>query len=120
MAVGRRRDLKFHRKLYIGDTVKKPKRLIRKLKGHKLLPLFYVLAYEGETGRLAIYPSPVLSQWHYKEHPPDCIVGLAGDQAEAFELIRRIAEEAYAATGGALLTAYLASLDPAAFSTGNC
>ncbi len=107
--------MKFYKNLYIGDTVKKPKRAIRKLKGHKIQPGLYVIAFDAETARLAVYPSLMLEQWYYKENPPACIVGLANGKVEAFEVIEKIAGEAFAATGEADLAAYLSKKDPESF-----
>lgn len=108
--------MKFYKNLYIGDTVKKPERLIKKLKRHKFKPGFFVIAYMRDTARLEICSSLLLAQWYYRENPPGCIVGLANGQDEAFALIERIAGEALAATGEVSLVAYLAQTDPEGFS----
>ena len=78
--------MKFYKNLYVGDTVKKPGKAIKKLKRHKLQPGLYVIACDGDTGQLAIYHSQLLSQRYYKENPPACIVGLANGREEAFDL----------------------------------
>lgn len=108
--------MKFYKNLYIGDTVKKPKRLIRKLKRHKIRPGFFVIAYMRDTARLEICSSVLLAQWYYKDHPPGCIVGLANGREEALSLIERIAGDALAATGEVSLVEYLAQTDPESFS----
>lgn len=107
--------MNFYKNLYIGDTVKKPGKAIKKLKRHKKQPWLYVIAYESETERLTVYHSLMLSQWYYKENPPGCIVGLANGREEAFDLIERIAKEAVAATGQAQLVTYLSGMDPENF-----
>lgn len=107
--------MKFYKNLYIGNTVKKPKKAIRKLKRHKLQPGLYVIAFDAETTKLSIYPSPVLAQWYYKENPPACIVGLADGKEEAFEVIERIAQDALAATGEVSLVDFLSGKDPESF-----
>lgn len=107
--------MKFYKNLYVGDTVKKPGKAIKKLKRHKLQPGLYVIACDGDTGQLAIYHSQLLSQRYYKENPPACIVGLANGREEAFDLIERIAKEAVAATGQAQLVTYLSGVDPENF-----
>ncbi len=108
--------MKFYKNLYIGDTVKKPERLIKKLKCHKCKPGFLVIAYMRDTERLEICSSLLLAQWYYKENPPCCIVGLANGREEAFALVEKIAEDALAATGEADLVQYLAQSDPEGFS----
>lgn len=110
------RSMRFYKNLYIGDTVKKPKRLIRKLKHHKIKPGLYVIAYMRDTARLEICSSLLLAQWYYKENPPECIVGLANGREEALLLIERIAGDALAATGEVSLVEYLAQADPESFS----
>lgn len=107
--------MKFYKYLYIGDTVKKPKKAIKKLKRHKKQLGLYVIAFDKESSRLAVYHSLMLEQWYYKENPPACIVGLAGSQEEAFEVIGKMAGEALTATGEVSLVAYLAGKDPESF-----
>lgn len=107
--------MKFYKNLYVGDTVKKPGKAIKKLKRHKIQPGLYVIAYDGDTGQLVIYHSQMLSQWYYKENPPACIVGLANGREEAFDVIERIAKGAVAATGQAQLVTYLSGMDPENF-----
>lgn len=107
--------MKFYKNLYIGDTVKKPEKAIKKLKRHKMQPKIYVIVYDRDIGRLAIYHSLMLSQWYYKENPPGCIVGLTNGREEAFDVIEMIAKEALEATGEASLVAYLSEADPESF-----
>lgn len=107
--------MKFYKNLYIGDTVKKPERAIKRLKRHKKQPKLYVIVYDREINRLAVYHSLMLSQWYYKENPPGCIVGLTNGREEAFDMIERIAKETLEATGGASLVAYLSKVDPESF-----
>lgn len=108
--------MKFYKNLYIGDTVKKPERLIKKLKRHKFKPGFFVIAYMSDTARLEICSSLLLTQWYYQENPPGCIVGLANGREEAFALIEKIAKDAFTATGEVSLVEYLAKTDPEGFS----
>ncbi|MBD5490761.1 MAG: hypothetical protein HDR16_01120 [Lachnospiraceae bacterium] len=107
--------MKVYKNLYVGDTVKKPERLIKKLKKHKKPSKFYVIAFDKETDSLSIYHSLMLTQWYYKEYPPACIVGLANDKEEAFALIEQIAAETLAATGRVSLVEYLSRTDPESF-----
>lgn len=107
--------MKFYKNLYIGDTVKKPEKAIRKLKRHKKQPGLYVIVYDRDIEKLAVYHSLMLSQWYYKENPPACIVGLTNGREEAFDVIERIAKEALEATGDASLVAYLSGVDPESF-----
>ncbi|MFG6339995.1 MAG: hypothetical protein K1W31_16715 [Lachnospiraceae bacterium] len=107
--------MNFYKNLYIGDTVKKPEKAIRKLKRHKKQPWLYVIVYDKETDRLAVYHSLMLLQWYYKENPPACIVGLANGREEAFEVIERIAKESLDSIGQVRLVTYLSGIDPENF-----
>ncbi len=107
--------MNFYKNLYIGDTVKKPEKAIRKLKRHKKQPWLYVIVYDKETDRLAVYHSLMLLQWYYKENPPTCIVGLANGREEAFEVIERIAKESLDSIGQVRLVTYLSGIDPENF-----
>lgn len=98
--------MEFYKNLYIGDTVKKPHKIIKKLKKYKKLPGIYVIACMQDKKRIEIYHSLMLQQWYYKENPP-AILGIANGQEEAFGLIEKIAKEAVDATGQADLLAYL-------------
>ncbi len=107
--------MKFYKNLYIGDTVKKPKKAIQKLKKHKKQPGIYVIVFDAQMFRLVIYSSLMLTQWYYKENPPACIVGLANGKEEAFEVLEKIVKEALAATGAVSLVSYLSGRDPESF-----
>lgn len=98
--------MKFYKNLYVGDTIRKPDKIIRKLKKYAKLPTVYIIVYVQETGQLEICNSLFLQQWYYREHPP-YIVGIAGSQEEAVGLIQRMAQEAVNCTGRADLSAYL-------------
>ena len=107
--------MNFYKNLYIGDTVKKPEKAIRKLKRHKKQPWLYVIVYDKETDRLAVYHSLMLLQWYYKENPPACIVGLANGREVSFEVIERIAKESLDSIGQVRLVTYLSGIDPENF-----
>lgn len=98
--------MKFYKNLYVGNTIKKPAKIKRKLKKYAKLPNIYVIAYQQENNQLEIYHSLFMQQWYYKEHPP-YIIGIAGSQEEAVDLIRQMTEDALHQTGQADLIAYL-------------
>ncbi len=98
--------MKFYKNLYIGDTIKKPDKIKRKLKQHKKMINVFVVVYAEKTNQLEIYNSLFLQQWYYKENPP-YIVGIANGQEEAVDIIRKITEETLAQTGNADLIEYL-------------
>jgi hypothetical protein len=98
--------MKFYKQLYVGPSIRKPDRIKKKLKRYAKLPKVYVVAYSSDTDQLEIYHSMLLQQWYYKEHAP-YIIGIAGSQDEAVDIIRQISEEAMLKTGGADLLSYL-------------
>lgn len=108
--------MKFYKNLYVGDTIKKPAKIRRKLKKYAKLPNIYVIAYMQENNQLEIYHSLLMQQWYYKEHPP-YIIGIAGSQEEAIDLIRQITENAIHKTGQADLISYLFDEDHVAEKT---
>jgi mannitol/fructose-specific phosphotransferase system IIA component len=98
--------MKFYQHLYVGHSIRKPDRVKKKLKRYAKLPKVYVIAYNSDTKQLEFYHSILLQQWYYKEHAP-YIIGIAGNEDEAVELIRQISEEAVSKTGKADLVYYL-------------
>lgn len=100
--------MKFYKNLYIGETIKKPNKVKRKLKHHaKQLKVFVILPASGD-GQLEICHSMILVQPYYKkkENAP-YIIGIAGSYDEAVALVCRITEEAVAQNGNADLKKYL-------------
>lgn len=98
--------MKFYKNLYIGDTIKNPGKTRRKLKRYAKLQNVYVIAYMAQSGHLSVYHNLMFQQRYYRENPP-YVIGIAGNQQEAFEIVRQIAEESVRETGRADLIAYL-------------
>lgn len=94
--------------LYLAESVRKPKQMLRKLNKSKIPCGFYVLTLAEGTDQLAIYPAYCLQQPFYRKHPP-VIIGLAGDYKEAQDLVIQIVEESLARTGECNLKEYLCS-----------
>lgn len=100
--------MKFYKNLYIGDTIKKPDKIKRKLKKFAKLNNVWLITYFAENRQLEIYHSLMLQQNYYKTNPP-YIVGIAGSKEEAAQMICQIAEKAVQETGCADLVTYLFS-----------
>ena len=100
--------MKFYKNLYIGDTIKKPEKIKRKLKRYAKLNNVWLITYLSQNKHLEIYHCLMLQQYYYKENPP-YIIGIAGSQEEATQIICRIAEEAMNKMGHADLVTYLFS-----------
>lgn len=98
--------------LYVGKSVNNPDKLLRRLKKHSRLLHAYVITLSGNpSDQLEIHSAGNLAQRYYQKNPP-YVVGIASDYEEAVELVRQIAEEAYAAQGNCRLKDYLFSKQP--------
>lgn len=98
--------MKFYKNLYIGDTVKKPCKIIKKLKRYAKLNHVYLIVYDAESGRVESFHCLMLQQPYYKAKPP-YIIGIAGSRDEAEQIICRMVQESLEKTGGVDLRAYL-------------
>lgn len=99
--------MELYPRLYIGESVNNPDKLIHKLKKHaKLLDAYVITLSKNASDQLEIYKAGYLSQKYYRENPP-YIIGIAGNYEEAVGLIEQIAKEAYAAQGNLQLKEYL-------------
>lgn len=103
--------MKFYKSLYVGDTIKDPEKIKRKLKRYAKLNNVYLITYMAENRQLEIYHCLMLRQYYYRENPP-YIIGIAGSQEEAAQIICRIAEESVSKTGKADLVEYLFMGEP--------
>lgn len=97
--------MKFYKYLYIGDTIKDPVKVKRKLKRHAG-QLIYVICIAQGADQLEIFHSAYLKQKYYRLHPP-VIIGIAGDYGEAVSLVVQITKECLEATGNCNLKEYL-------------
>lgn len=97
--------MKFYKYLYIGDTVKDPAKVKRKLKQHAG-QLVYVICIAQGADQLEIFHSAYLKQKYYRLYPP-IIVGIANNYDEAVELVVRMTKECLHATGSCNIKEYL-------------
>ncbi len=97
--------MKFYKALYIGDTVKEPDKVKKKLKHHEGT-FVYVICIAAGNEQLEIFHSGYLKQKYYRKHPP-IIVGIASDYKEAVAIVLQITKECVAITGGCNLKEYL-------------
>lgn len=97
--------MKFYKELYIGDTVKDPDKIKKKLKRHAGTFVYIICLSKGED-QLEIFHSAYLKQKYYRIHPP-IIVGIASGYEEAVNLVVKITKECLERTGGCDLKEYL-------------
>lgn len=109
--------MRFYRNLYVGESVKHPEKIKKKLKRYAKLNNVWLIAYAAENRQLEIYHCIMLQQYYYKANPP-YVIGIAGSQEEASQLLCRIAEEAVRQTGQPDLAAYLFAEAPAGNKSG--
>lgn len=100
--------MKFYTSLYIGESVKKPKKVMRKLKSGSqgILSNIYVIVMAEGTDQLEIYAAKYLRQSYYKRNPL-YVIGIAQGYEEAVSLVTRMVEESMKERGDCNLKAYL-------------
>lgn len=98
-------NMKFYRYLYVGDTVKNPNKIKRRLKHHAGVQVFVISLAPGSE-QLEIFHGGYLKQRYYRHHPP-VIVGIASDHGEALKLVQQMVQECVEETGGCDLKGYL-------------
>ncbi len=98
--------MKFYKKLYVGESIKKPNKVKRKLRRNAGQFKVYVIALAGGDDQLEIYHCAFLQQKYYRDHPP-YIIGLAGGYEEAVDIVVKITEAALKETGRPDLKKYL-------------
>lgn len=97
----------FHSKLYVAsELAAEQRKVIKKLKQGKLQIGVYVIAIPvGEQDMLEIYPSYVLLQEAYKQMDVQ-VVGLAGSQSSAYEILEMMTNDCIQATGSVNIREY--------------
>ena len=99
--------MQWYPRLYVGESVNNPDKLIHKLKRHaKRVDAYVITLSKNPYDQLEIYEAKYLSQKYYKNNPP-YIIGVAGDYEEAVDIVKQIAEETMAAQGNCLMKEYL-------------
>ncbi len=83
--------MQIHTNLFVGDGIKKPESMIKKLKKKKLPPKFYFAAFEEGSDRLEIYLSYLFNQKYFKNRELE-IVGIFKSEEDAFEYVRALSE----------------------------
>ena len=91
--------MNIYRNLYVGESIKgKEKSILRKIKYRRPQLQAYVIVLSKKEGeQLEIYHAAMLLQPLYFEKDP-WIVGIAASEWEAYELVRKIAEEVHETT----------------------
>ncbi len=100
--------MKWHKKMYIGESVKDSVKAIRFEMAVKKVVLGYymiLLPEDGSTNLLDIVPSSQFALPCYKKRR-NVVIGVAGDKMEAMELSGLIVGDVYTATHGFEIGSY--------------
>lgn len=97
--------MKFHRELYVGESIRNVGKVKWKLKHGAGQIRVFVIAVAAGRDQLEIYHCAFLQQKYYRKNPP-CIVGIAGGYDEALELLQKMVSDIYEKTGDYRLKEY--------------
>lgn len=100
--------MKFYKNLYIGESVKRPGKVIWKLRHHAGQLNIYVVTTSEGRNQLEFYHCAFLRQKYYRKHAP-YIIGIAGGREEALKIVEQITVECYETMRTANLKEYLFS-----------
>lgn len=98
--------MKFYKKLYVGESIKNPRKVRWKLSHNAGQLKIYVVTLASGNDLLEIYHCAYLQQKFYKKYPP-FIVGIAGSYTEALALVQTMITEVYQNTGGYAVKDYI-------------
>lgn len=99
-------SMKFYKNLYIGETIKNPNKVKRKLRRNAGQLNIYVITLARGRDQLEIYHCGYLQQKYYRKYPP-YIVGIGNGYDEAVDIVVKIAEEAIEKIGTPNIKKYL-------------
>lgn len=97
--------MKFYKYLYIGEKIKNPGKVKRKLKKHEG-QFVYVICFPKGSDHLEFFQSAYLKQKYYRYYPP-VVIGIANDYDEAVKMVIQIITECREATGDFHVKDYL-------------
>lgn len=92
--------------LYVGESVRHPKKVLRKLEKGSLLLNAYVITFAAGRDQLEVYDARIFAQKYYRNFDRP-IIGIAGNYDEAVELIIKITNESLSERGDCELKEYL-------------
>lgn len=100
--------MKFYRRLYVGESVKKVKRVKWKLYMGAGQFRVYLIALSNSSDQLDIFHCSLLKQKHF-DRKNLYVVGLAGDKGEAYQLVGRMLADTLESGMGGDIKGYLLS-----------
>lgn len=94
-------------RLYVGEMVNNPDKLIHKLKKHaKRVDAYVITLSKNPYDQLEIYEAAYLARKYYKKNPP-YVIGIAKNYEEAVGIVKQIAEETVKTQGNCYIKEYL-------------
>lgn len=97
----------WYKKLYLGESIKQARWVRYRISyGKKPQGYYCITLSEHKANLLDIYPSRLLRSEGFNSDAL-CIVGLASDKKEAFDVVRNIIEDVYVHTRGFDIKGYL-------------
>lgn len=102
--------MKFYKNLYVGESIKNPRKIKRKLNTNAGLLGIYVITLCDGPDQLEIYSSTVLMQPFYR-CAPLYVIGIAGSYEEAVGIVEKIAKQSWHQNGDCDLKKYLLDED---------
>lgn len=99
--------MRFHKKLYVGESIKDLKRVKWKLRvGAGQFDVHLITISQNGDNQLECFHNGLLKQKVFRKQK-HIVVGVAGSGEEAFDLIKRITDDCVKTTGTADIKAFL-------------
>lgn len=99
--------MRFHNKLYIGESIKHPQRVKWKLRvAAGQFQVYLIVISNNKENQLECFHNSLLKQKFFRRQKL-YVVGIAGNYEEAMELIQRITQECVSKTNTANIKAFL-------------
>lgn len=101
--------MKFYRRLYVGESIRKVNRVKWKLCVGAGQFQVYLITLSGTTDQLDIFHCAMLKQKHL-DRKALYVVGIAGNKGEAYQLVGKMLADTLAAGMGGDIKRYLLSM----------
>lgn len=99
--------MKFYPDLYIGEKVKHPQKILKKIKMQEKVPgIFVITLSKNDVDQLEIRGAGDLQKKYFISEDP-VIIGIAKDREDAVLLVKKIAEDCFQKRGDCRLKDFL-------------
>lgn len=91
--------MKFHKKLYLSDAIKKPVFQVKhSIVRHPMRKNYYIICLAKSADQFEIFSSRYLVQTYYKKNPP-YVIGIGKNRDDAIALMQIIIKDIFTETG---------------------